>query len=156
MKQSVKQLIWLGCVVWLSVAAQAKPNFTGEWKLNSSKSDFGPFPAPSAMTQKQTHDEPALKVQTTMVTDNGEFSWDSTYKTDDSETINRFGPNEMKSKAVWQNDTLTITTKGQFGANEITMEDKWDLSEDGKTITIRRHMASSQGELDQKLILEKQ
>ena len=34
----------------VSGQAQAKPNFTGEWKLDTSKSDFGPMPAPSKRT----------------------------------------------------------------------------------------------------------
>jgi hypothetical protein len=36
------------------------------------------------------------------------------------------------------------------------MKDKWTLSPDGKALTINRHFASSMGELDQKIVLEKQ
>jgi hypothetical protein len=124
--------------------------------LNAAKSDFGQFPAPSSMTQKATHDDPSLKVATKMATDNGDFDFESTYSTDGKETSNSFGPNPMKSVAQWDGDTLTIQTKGQFGDSEVTISDKWTLSEDGKTVTIQRHFASARGELDQKLILEKQ
>ncbi|HEY3444276.1 MAG TPA: hypothetical protein VGK29_26225 [Paludibaculum sp.] len=139
-----------------ALSAYAKPNFTGSWKLNSAKSEFGQFPAPASMTQKATHEDPSLKVATKMATDNGDFDFESTYSTDGKETTNTFGPNPMKSVAKWEGDTLTIQTKGQFGDGEITIQDKWDLSEDGKTLTMRRHFASSQGEMDQKYVLEKQ
>lgn len=139
-----------------TLSAYGKPSFTGDWKLNSAKSEFGQFPAPSSMSQKVTHDDPALKVATKMATDNGDFDFESTYSTDGKETSNSFGPNPMKSVAQWEGEVLTIQTKGQFGDNEVTIKDKWTLSEDGKTITIQRHFASAMGEMDQKLTLEKQ
>ena len=139
-----------------ALSAYAKPNFTGDWKLNAAKSEFGQFPAPSSMTQKAAHDDPALKVATKMATDNGEFEFESTYSTDGKETSNAFGPNAMKSVAKWEGETLAIQTKGQFGDSEVTIQDKWELSADGKSITIRRHFTSSQGEMDQKIVLEKQ
>ena len=39
-------------LVGLACAAQAKPNFTGDWKLNADKSDFGPLPPPEKMNVK--------------------------------------------------------------------------------------------------------
>jgi hypothetical protein len=139
-----------------ALSAAAKPNFTGNWKLNTAKSDFGQFPAPSAMTQKATHEDPSLKVATKMATDNGDMEYESTYSTDGKETKNPFGPNEMKSVAKWEGDALSIQTKGQFGDNEITIQDRWELSEDGKTLTMKRHFTSSMGEMDQKIVLDKQ
>jgi hypothetical protein len=146
----------LTCFGLGSVAALAKPNFAGDWKLNASKSEFGQFPAPASMVQKNTHEDPSLKVSVKMSTDNGDFNWESSYRTDGTETVNQFGPSEMKSKTVWDGDTLVINTKGQFGDNPVTMLDKWELSTDGKTITIRRHWSSSRGDMDQKIVLEKQ
>ena len=139
-----------------AISAYAKPNFSGDWKLNVSKSDFGQFPAPSNMTQKVTHAEPSLKVAAKIATDNGDFDFESNYSTDGTETTNTLGPNEMKSVAKWDGETLVIVTTGQFGDNEVTITDKWQLSEDGKTTTVLRHFASSQGELDQKIVMEKQ
>ena len=138
------------------MAAQAKPNFAGDWKLNAAKSEFGQFPAPSSMTQKITHEDPSLKISVKMSTDNGDMNWEANYKTDGTETSNQFGPNEMKSKTTWDGDTLVINTKGQFGDNEMTMQDKWTLSADGKTLTVVRHWSSSMGDMDQKMVLEKQ
>lgn len=138
------------------LSAYAKPNFAGNWKLNTAKSDFGQFPAPSSMTQKIAHEDPSLKSAVKMATDNGDFEFESTYSTDGKETTNAFGPNEMKSVAKWEGDTLVIQTKGQFGDSEVAIQDKWEISEDGKTLTIHRHFVSSQGEMDQKLVLEKQ
>ncbi|NWF82509.1 MAG: hypothetical protein HXY18_01615 [Bryobacteraceae bacterium] len=149
-------MILLAFLLLAGGVAQPEVSFAGDWKLNTSKSDFGQFPAPAAMSHKNTHEEPSLKVAVKMSTDNGDFDWESAYKTDGTETTNQFGPNEMKSKAAWEGKVLVITTKASFGDTELTMVDKWSLSADGKTLTIQRHWTSSRGEMDQKLVLEKQ
>jgi hypothetical protein len=140
----------------LADAAFAKPNFSGDWKMNASQSDFGQFPAPSSMTQKITHDDPSLKVVTKMATGNGDFDMEASYTTDGKESANQFGPNQMKSVLKWDGETLIVETKGQFGDSGFTLTDKWDLAAGGKTLTIRRHWASSRGEMDQKIVFDKQ
>jgi hypothetical protein len=140
----------------LASCAFAKANFSGDWKMNAPKSEFGQFPAPSSWTQKITHEDPSLKVASKMATDNGDFDFESSYTTDGKECTNQFGPNPMKSVLKWEEDALIIETKGTFGDNEFTMKDKWVLGADGKTLTVTRHWASAMGEMDQKITFDKQ
>jgi hypothetical protein len=140
----------------LSGQAQAKPNFSGEYKLNTSKSEFGPMPAPANRTDKITHADPNLQVATKQTGQNGEVAFEVKYMTDGSETTNEVRNNAMKSTGKWDGDALVITTKANYGGNDITLADKWTLSEDGKVLTINRHITSPMGELDQKIVLEKQ
>ena len=140
-----------------AAAFAAPPNFTGDWKLNAGKSDFGQWPAPSSMTQKVTHSEPKLTVAVKQSSEMGDFDTNASYTTDGKECTNPgFQGAELKSIVKWDGDALTIETKGKFGDNDFTMKDKWTLSPDGKALTINRHFASSMGELDQKIVLEKQ
>lgn len=140
-----------------SAGFAATPNLSGDWKLNTSKSDFGQFPAPSTMTQKMSHAEPKLTVEVKMANDNGEFEFKSNYTTDGKECTNQgFGGSEAKSVLKWDGENLVVETKGTFGDNAYTMKDKWTLSGDGKVLTILRHFSSGMGEMDQKLILDKQ
>ncbi|MEO7145477.1 MAG: hypothetical protein ABI165_18425, partial [Bryobacteraceae bacterium] len=46
-------------------SAFATPNFSGDWKLNVSKSEYGRMPAPESMDRKITHDDPNLQIVTT-------------------------------------------------------------------------------------------
>jgi hypothetical protein len=140
-----------------AAAFAAAPDLSGNWKLNGSKSDFGQFPAPSSLTQKVTHAEPKITVDSKMSTDNGDMQFTANYTTDGKETTNQgFGGAEMKSTANWDGETLVVETKGTFGDNAFTMKDKWTLADGGKTLTVLRHMSSGMGELDQKLVFEKQ
>ena len=47
-----------------SMIAQSKPNFSGTWKLNLAKSDFGPLPAPDSRTDVIDHNDPTMKINT--------------------------------------------------------------------------------------------
>jgi len=137
-------------------ANAATPNLSGDWKLNTAKSDFGQMPAPSSMTQKVTHEEPKITVAVKQSSDMGDFEYSANYTTDGKECTNTFMGNDAKSVVKWDGATLTIETKGKFGDSDFVMKDKWNLSADGKVLTIDRHFSSSFGEGDQKLVLEKQ
>ena len=149
-------LVVLAVVALAALPVLAKPNFSGDWKLNVSKSSFGQMPAPSGMTNKITHEDPKLTSHVKQSSERGDFEFDSTYTTDGKECSNDMFDNPVKSTLKWDGDTLLIDAKGKFGDNEFTMQDKWTLSDDGKTLTIIRHFKSSMGEDDHKLVLEKQ
>ena len=136
--------------------AQSKPNFSGEWTLAPAKSDFGMMPAPSSAVQKVTHNEPQLKVLSTQTSDMGTMTTDSTYTTDGKECVNK-GPmeSEVKSTLKWDGQVLVIESKLDFGGNAVAITNRWALSEDGKTLTVNMHFASSMGEGDAKMVFEK-
>jgi len=139
-----------------AVQAQAKPNFSGAWKMNAAKSDFGPMPAPDSRIDKISHEDPSLKDNVTQSGQQGEMTSDLSYSTDGKETTNTIRGNEFKSTAKWDGDELVINNKGSFNGQDVTLTDRWSLAADGKTITIMRHAISPMGEMDQKILLEKQ
>jgi hypothetical protein len=136
--------------------AQAKPNFSGTWKVNVAKSEFGAMPAPDNRTDQVTHAEPDLKVHVTQGSQMGDMNYDAAYTTDGKESTNTANGNVFKSTVKWDGDDLSIDTKGSFNGTEFTAKDRWTLAEDGKTMTVQRHLASAMGETDQKIVYEKQ
>jgi hypothetical protein len=153
-----KRLFAIFPVLALAVLpALAKPNFSGDWKLNTSKSTFGEMPAPDSMTYKITHAEPKLTTASKQSSQMGDFEINATYTTDGKECTNEgFGGSTTKSVVKWDGDALTIETKGQFGDSDFTMTQKWTLSDDGKTLTVAQTFKSAMGEGEQKLIFDKQ
>ncbi|HEX7598038.1 MAG TPA: hypothetical protein VF518_07470 [Polyangia bacterium] len=150
-------LILLAILALAALPALAKPNFTGDWKLNTSKSNFGQMPAPDSMSYKITHADPKLSTVTKQSGQMGEFEMQASYTTDGKESTNKgFGEATMKSVAKWDGDVLSIETKGQFGDNEFTMSQKVSLSEDGKTMNIVQVFKSSMGDGEAKLVFDKQ
>lgn len=138
------------------VQAQAKTDYSGTWKMNTAKSDFGPAPAPDSIVMKIAHDDPSLKANVAQTGGSGDMTYDMVYTTDGQECVNHPGGNEMKSTLKWEGDVLTIDTKGSFSGMDFTAKDHWTLSDGGKTMTIQRHASAAGGEFDMKLVMEKQ
>ena len=148
----------LGLAVVLATAQESKPNFSGEWKMNLEKSDFGQLPGPKSRTDKINHKEPDLKINRTTVTQADQtFASEWNCTTDGKECSNEIpGGVVLKSTAKWDGEALAVDSKGTFGQGEVQIKDRWTLSKDGKTLTIARHLISEMGEADQTFILDKQ
>lgn len=139
-------------------AAQSKPNFSGTWKMNASKSDFGAFPGPDSRTDKIEQTDTVLKNAVDAVGGpQGDQKYSLTYNLDGTETVNSPAPGiDIKSTAKWDGPALVVESKLKIQDMDIVIKAAWTLSEDGKTITQNVHIESSMGELDQKVIFDKQ
>jgi hypothetical protein len=138
------------------VAAQTKPNFSGAWKAAIAKSDFGPMPAPQSSVSKITHEDPKLKISTTLVSDSGEITFEMVFTTDGAENVNKMGPMEMRSKLRWEGAELIIESKATSDRGEFKANERWSLSEDRKTLKIVRTWSGPMGEATQTVIHDKQ
>ena len=143
----------------LSAAAQSPPNFSGTWTLDAAKSDFGPMPPPESIVMVIDHKEPALKVTTTQKSQMGDSTNDSTYTTDGKENVNRTrgpaGDQDVKSTTKWSGTTLTTSRAIEAQGMSIGIDDSWDLSADGKVLTVTRQLKTPQGDFNMKLALNK-
>jgi len=152
-----RQSVLIAAMLLLCAAiALATPNFSGEWKMNSAKSDFGQWPPPSSIVQKITHEEPSIKVVSTWSGDQGDMTLDLAYTTDGKECKNSSPMGESTSTLKWDGDALVIETKADFQGNEATITSRWTLSEDGKTMTDKAHFGKSMGEGDMTIVYDKQ
>lgn len=155
MKTILTIVIVMLAMSMFAVAAD-KPNFSGDWTLDATKSEFGPMPPPSAMTRKVEHNDPSLSyTQETSGGQNGDQTVKMKYSTDGTETTNDMMGNPLKTTAKWDGSALVITGKADFGGNEITLTDKWTLSDDGKVLTDLLHIDSPQGAFDITYVLNK-
>lgn len=139
-----------------SLAAQSKPNFSGTWKLNVAKSDFGVLPPSNGRTDVIDHQEPNLKDSVSDDSAQGQQNYTLSMTTDGKEAINKPGGLDMKSTAAWEANTLVVNAKLQFQGSDVSIKTNWALSDDGKTLTENVHLESPMGETDQKMVFEKQ
>jgi|SRR5580693_2706264 hypothetical protein len=139
-----------------SMFAQSKPNFSGTWKVNVAKSDFGPMPAPESRTDVIVHNDPTITDNVTQVGGQGDFAGVFNYTTDGKEATNKMGPREVKSTLAWEGSNLVVNSKLMYNDAEVTLKTVWTLSADGKTLTQNTHINSPMGELDTSTIFEKQ
>ncbi len=146
----------LAVAILSSTALADKPNFSGEWSLNIDKSNLGPMPPPTSMTRKVDHADPALSFTEAVVgSPQGDQTVTIKVTTDGKESTNQMMGNPAKTTASWQGNTLVINMSMDFQGTEIKLTDKWELAEDGKTLTDNRHVVIPQGEFDITYILNK-
>lgn len=127
-----------------------KPNFSGAWKMNVAKSDFGQMPAPDSMTRSITHADPALTIDEEL----GPQKTTRKYVTDGTLTTFESNGVPVSSTASWTGDTLLVVSKVEAMALDI--DDTMSLSADGKTMTSVVAVNSPQGAVRLTIVFEKQ
>ena len=140
------------CVALLGVAflaAQSKPNFSGTWKLNLERSDFGPFPKPAeGWTTKMDHIGAEVWTMPADAPEKKHVIYTDGRKSEvETDEVGR-----MTITAAWDESVLVITSK--YG--DTRQKERWALSKDGKVWTSIRHLEASIGEGDLKHVYEKQ
>ncbi|HEV2201216.1 MAG TPA: hypothetical protein VGR73_15470 [Bryobacteraceae bacterium] len=143
-------------MVLMAGAVHAAPNFSGEWKLNLSRSNYGSFPAPLGVTRKIVHADPKLSMTTTQKGPQSELTSQLNYTTDGKESVNKLQTGESKGSAQWIADKLMIESSREIQGATLKQKEIWTLSPDGKTLTIDSHVSLPNGEFDVKQVFEKQ
>jgi hypothetical protein len=156
MKSLFKSVLILAALATFAVAAD-KPNFSGDWKLNAAKSNFGPLPAPATFMRKVTHAEPSITIEDTQTgTPAGDQHDTHTYTTDGKEVSFQSNGADVTSTITWDGDALLINSKASVQGTDILIKDKITLSDEGKTMTDTIHIGAPQGELDMSIVFDKQ
>ena len=140
-------------------------NFSGDWKLNESKSEIGQFGRGAARSIKVvSSDANGIVIERTSTNQNGEAvvrKESLTFDGKEVESTGGFGNSKRKAKAKWSDDgnSMIIDAVTSFDRDGQTMEIKqketWKLSADGNTLTIESSSSSSFGDNTQKLVYEK-
>jgi hypothetical protein len=137
-------------------AHAATPNFSGEWKFNPAKSNFGSFPAPQSIVRKITQRGSKLSMTNTQKGAQGEVTTELVYSTDGKAVTNKAQGGEFKGSAQWIGDKLLIESSREANGASLTQKDIWTLSADGKTLTVESHVTLPNGEFDIKQVFDKE
>jgi hypothetical protein len=133
----------------LTAMAQARPNFTGTWKLNQQKSkDSDVVTLTIEFNQKDNNLTEAFNTG-----QGGEF--EAKYTIDGKESEVSTGDATIKATAKWDGDALVIDWRGPEEGRYFVR--KLTLSADGKTMTINLKHSLPNGKMGEKIwVLEKQ
>jgi hypothetical protein len=156
LSKAVLSIFVIAVLASIALAAD-KPNFSGDWKLNAAKSNFGPIPPPTSYTRKVTHAEPSITIEDTQIgTAMGDQHDKRTYITDGTEISYQANGADVKAGLTWDGDALLINSKASIQGMDIIIKDKVTLGDGGKTMTDTVHINTGQGDLDLVLVFDKQ
>jgi len=143
-------LTLLGCT---AIAAE-KPNFSGHWKMNAEKSDYGQVPSPDTFTRTIEHTDSTISVTEEQTGPTATPRSVRKMRTDGQTTVDNVNGGDVKLTATWEgNDLIATTTIDTFG---VTFKDRMSLSADGNELTSQVLVQSSQGDFDLKIVIERQ
>jgi len=135
----------------IATSASAKPNFSGTWRLNKAKSNYGPVAAPARMERKIVHEDPMLKMVIVQANDEGERTLEQVYKTDGSPSVNKVGTREITSVAKWDGEVLVISSE----RGDSAQSERWNLSQDGSVLTLVNRIKSPKGNFEVIVVMER-
>lgn len=138
------------------LSAQDKPNFSGTWKMDGAKSDFGPMPAPDKLMRTIDHKDPEMHIKTTQSGQQGEVTSELKYKTDGTESVNKLRGQDVKGVAKWEGEKLVVRSKREVQGMEISITETWALSGEGKLLTVTNAIDTPQGSFEAKIVMDKQ
>jgi hypothetical protein len=140
----------------LVALAADKPNFSGSWKINATKSELGQMPAPEKFERTIEHKDPSMKVSTVQAMNGNERSSTMEYTINGQEQTVKTGMGEAKVTPVWKDSTLEVAIKRDFQGNEMKSVELWTLSADGKTLNVAFQLSGPMGEMAMKFVFDKQ
>ena len=158
-------LLLIAPFLLLSMTSKKNVDFSGEWKLNESKSDMGQFApiVPLKIKAEQKVDALAITKSSPGLDGGNDVTASETLGFDGKQVESKVAPGNSKrtASAKWSDDgqTLTITYvlnldfNGQ--ATEIKGTEAWTLGEGGKSLVSQNNSSSSFGEMQAKGVYDK-
>jgi hypothetical protein len=140
-----------------AAAVTTRPSFSGTWKLDTTRTSFGKSPGrPRSRIDVIEHQDPRLAQTLHLVLESSKDTTLYRYVTDSTESVNFVDRQEIKARVWWEGAELRLDSRTRFVVFDATLNDRWSLSADGKTLTMRRRIKSPLGEDEQTLVFEKQ
>jgi hypothetical protein len=144
------------------MAQDVKVNFSGEWVLNTEKSEMGEGRGRGRGASKMVvvqEGNKLVKESYRQNRDGEEVKTESVYTLDGKECENEVRSGTSTSFTEWSKDgkTLTIETESTMsrGDQDITMESTEDWSLKDNTLIIERTMSSPMGERESTMVYDK-
>lgn len=152
------------CIVFAAPAltaqtdtAPAHPNFSGRWRMVKDKSDFAHATMPDMIIRVIDQRGSTMNIHTIQTNGGVTKTADVSYFLDGSTSTNILNNHEATSKTFWDGPALNIRTtlKVSNGDDEL-VEDRYELSSDGNTLTATSHITTPKGGTILKLVCEKE
>ena len=114
-----------------------KADFSGSWKLNKAKSDFGSLPEqmiPEAASRVISNTDAEMNVSGSDTSARGERALKLAFKLDGSDSVNQQRGADVKTNAAWDGAAVLMKSKIDIGGTAVDMEERYSLSADKQVL----------------------
>jgi hypothetical protein len=137
-----------------SGTAADKPNLAGDWKMNLAKSNYGPFPAPISVTRNVNLTRSDLTIVDDQQGGEAEGKTNRKYTLDGKPSTFEINGASLVGTAVRDGDAIIVTTSVESVG--LSFKDRMSLSADGKELTSKVLISSSQGDAEVSVVFDRQ
>lgn len=153
----MKRTLFLFAAILCSVIVSAQVDFSGTWKLNSSKSklsaEYSMAPKEVIIVQKGND----LSVETHSEFQGQEFTQTNKYTMDGKECVNTgFMDTEVTSKVNWSDDKKSLKISSKIPIQGETMSITAVYKMDAGNMVIEASASSSYGDMTETQVFDKQ
>ena len=141
----------------LTVSAQQKPDFSGEWTLSLQASTLSPIVAPAAQSGvlRIEHHEPKFTAQQTIVLDGKPFESKFDLLSDGREVVTERGGRRIVSTLRWDGDALVVTWRIHGPGDEMTISFRYELQNDGRQLRAAEQLRGGGRDQDNVWVFER-
>jgi hypothetical protein len=136
-----------------SALAVDAAKFSGTWKENLEKSAKSNL---TSYVNKIDATADTVTVKTTTNGPRGERTSERVYAIGKEVTSKMSDGDDVITNAKWEGNALVIDSTVKEPDGAVVNKETWTLSDDGKTLTKKRHSHSAKGDRDEMYVLEKQ
>jgi hypothetical protein len=149
--KALLRILVAACSITCSAADQ--PNFSGHWKMNSARSNFGSVPAPDSVIRNITHVGSTITIVEEQAASGTAWTSTRTINTDGQPVKFEINGSSVTTAIYWEADNLIADTTIDAG---LKFHDRMSLSEDAKTLTSKALVTSYQGEAELIVVFDRQ
>ena len=134
------------------------PSFSGRWKLSIPRSSFGKIPGGQPTARTNVIDHSGTRIRQTLYLLKGARR-DTTvyvYSIDGTPTVNKVDGRDIRSTVRWEGRTLHLLSTARLVVLQTSLDERWTLTPDRRTLTFTRHVKYGFGEGDQTLVFERE
>lgn len=134
--------------------AADKPDFSGEWNLDLSRSTLA-AKGIQAGTVRIVHHEPAFKFDRTFVTKDGPDRTSYELTTDGKEKMDQSGKMTTHSRLYWKDDDLVLDEKIEVGGRTATNVVHYTLADSGRTLIAKESFRGPRLQYDNSWVFDR-
>jgi hypothetical protein len=139
-----------------TLAAQQKPDFTGEWTLNRQASTLSPGAAAvRSGAVRIEHREPMFRCRLSVVADGNPIEYAYELLSDGREVTGTQQGRSTVSSLRWDGDALVFTGGIKGPTGEVTMSFRYELEENGRRLRAVERLRGSGRDQDNVWIFER-
>jgi len=116
-----------------NVAAEQKPDFSGEYALDCQASTLPGGAAARAAALRIEHREPAVRIEATLEFDGNTFEYSLERLTDGREVVDQ-AEGDTTSSLRWENDALVFVDRTDRSDSKVTMSWRYEPQEGGRRL----------------------